>query len=117
MRRDKPRPRTLRLLLAEIYTASASDLPNNRQNGDIGYFRQPGRGRPLCRGLAAKPTEAKNLFTMSKIKAWDPTGAFGQCLSFERPGSASGLTGHKARITVEAIGIEPPAAGRRDFIY
>ena len=73
MRRDKPRPQTLRSLLAEkFYTASVSDLLNLKdinKNKDIGSSRQSSHERPMCGGLSAKPTEVKNLFTISKTKA------------------------------------------------
>ncbi len=55
----------------KFYTASVSDLLNLKdinKNKDIGSSRQSSHERPMCGGLSAKPTEVKNLFTISKTK-------------------------------------------------
>ena len=60
MRRDKPPPWTLRLLLAEnYYTASASGPSDTLKNPETLGLPTANRGKPVCKGPSVKPTEVQ----------------------------------------------------------
>ena len=60
MRRDKPPPWTLRLLLAEnYYTASASGPSDTLKNPETLGLPTASRGKPVCKGPSVKPTEVQ----------------------------------------------------------
>ena len=60
MRRDKPPPWTLRLLLAEnYYTASASGPSDTLKNPETLCLPTASRGKPVCKGPSVKPTEVQ----------------------------------------------------------
>ena len=110
MRRDKPRPRTLRLLLAEIYTASASGRSDNLKNPEtLGASDSLAAAGPCAGGPPQNRRKLKNLFTMSKIEP----GGLGTARNREErwnplfPGPPSHPGPHSGAKMVEAIGIEP----------
>ncbi len=109
MRRDKlPVTDTQILLLAEFTLPAPPGYQTTNKPETLG-LPTARRGKPVCRGPAAKPTEVKNLFTMSKIEP----GGLGIARNREESGSRCfvdrrhtlvRLSGAKM---VEAIGIEP----------
>ncbi len=108
MRRDKPPPRTLRLLLAEnYYTASASGPSDNLKNPETLGLPTASREKPVCKGPSAKPTEVQK--PIHNVK--DQTRRHKTAGNNEREWIAPPVT----LGVVEATGIEPPASGRRDF--
>ncbi len=106
MRRDKPPPWTLRLLLAEnYYTASASGKFDNLKNPETLGLPTANHEKPVCRGPFEKPTEVQKPIhnVKDQIRRHKPAGNNER----ERIGPPSHLGSPFGAKVVEADGIEP----------